>query len=549
MNRFADLLDRLEHEPSGDHGQRLLADYFRRANDPDRGYALAAMTGALPLPRTTTAVARALIAERVDPALFAMSREYVGDLVETVALLWPAPAPLPAGRDAPPAPTLAEVVETLRVAGKAALPAQLAILLDGLDATGRRTLLKLVTGGARIAISARRAKAAVASLAGLDAGAVEEIWRGLEPPYLDLFAWIEGRGPRPGARDPAPFREPTPSRAIDEADFAALDPAAFLAEWKWDGLRVQASGGVDGSGARVRRLYSSSGEDISAAFPDLVEALSAPVFDGAILDGELLIVRDGCAQPLDVWRQRLGRKRVSAKTMAEYPPRLRAFDLLAENGEDLRALPFETRRERLEDLVARRAGAPVDLSPLIPFSTREELSAARADPASAGAGRDAGAVVGVMLKERARARQPEGGKGQWLAWKRDPTRIDAVLMYARRGQAIGSSLHSDFTFGVWRTRDGRDELVPVGAACFDGADAELDAWVRAHTINRFGPVREVVASGGEGLVLEIVFEGADRSTRRKAGLTLRNPRVAGIRRDKPPREADRIETVETFLRG
>ncbi|MBV8835479.1 MAG: cisplatin damage response ATP-dependent DNA ligase [Alphaproteobacteria bacterium] len=542
MNHFAALLDRLAYEPSRNAKLRLLTDYFRETPDPDRGYALAAMTGALSFRHAKPGIIRALIAERTDETLFALSYDYVGDLSETVALMWPA---VPSARAAAKAPTLSSVVTTLASLGKSELPRQLSQWLDALDETGRWALLKLVTGGLRIGVSARLAKTAIAALGGKEADEIELIWPGLAPPYRDLFAWIEGRAEKPVSADPAPFHPVMLSHAIEETDFAALDPAQFSAEWKWDGIRVQAVAG-EASGKRVARLYSRTGEDISGAFPDLIDALS---FNGAI-DGELLILREGRVQSFNVLQQRLNRKTVTPKLLDEFPAHLRAYDLLAENGEDLRALPFMARRARLETMLAKLDHARIDISPLVPFTDWAALTAARADPASAGAGEDAGAVEGVMLKRRDAAYLPGRPKGLWWKWKRDPHVIDAVLMYAQRGHGKRSSFYSDYTFGVWTSGANGDELVPVGKAYFGFTDdelAEIDRYVRRNTINRFGPVREVTHEPGQGLVMEVAFEGLQRSTRHKSGVAMRFPRISRLRWDKPPREADRLESLERML--
>jgi DNA ligase-1 len=335
------------------------------------------------------------------------------------------------------------------------------------------------------------------------------------------------------------------SHAIEEADFPALDPTHFTAEWKWDGIRVQAVAG-EADGKRVARLYSRTGEDVSGAFPDLIEALS---FNGAI-DGELLILRDGRVQSFNVLQQRLNRKTVTAKLLEEFPAHLRAYDLLFEGDEDLRDLPFVERRARLEVLLARLNTSRIDISPLVRFATWDDLTAARADPAAAGAGEDAEAVEGVMIKRRDALYMPGRPKGLWWKWKRDPRIIDAVLMYAQRGHGKRSSFYSDYTFGVWTAGDGGDELVPVGKAYFGFTDEELaqiDKYVRANTINRFGPVREVNHEADKGLVLEVAFEGLQRSTRHKSGVAMRFPRISRLRWDKPPREADRLETLEKML--
>ena len=580
MNRFAELLDRLTYEPARNAKLRLMTDYFRSTPDPERGWALAALTGALNFPHAKAGLIRSLIAERTDPVLFELSYDYVGDLSETVALMWPTyfpsplvgeggvggravtletgrvlehspqlsqplatPTPDPSPQGGGGEPSLTAVVETLSTLGKAELPARLARWLDALDETGRWALIKLVTGGLRIGVSARLAKAAVAALGPADAQDIELLWPGLAPPYAALFAWLEGRGEKPASSDPVPFRPPMLAHALDEPDLAALDPAEFMAEWKWDGIRVQAVAASDGGGT-IGRLYSRTGENISKSFPDLVDALRLP---GAI-DGELLIMRDRRVQSFNVLQQRLNRKTVTGKLMAEFPAHLRAYDLLADGDEDLRELAFAGRRARLEQFIARLKEPRIDLSPLVSFATWDDLIAARKNPAAAGA--DADAVEGIMLKRRDAPYVPGRPKGPWWKWKRDPFIVDAVLMYAQRGHGKRSSFYSDYTFGVWTHGDQGDELVPVGKAYFGFTDEELlqiDRFVRRHTIDRYGPVREVVHQPDEGLVLEVAFEGLQRSTRHKSGLAMRFPRISRLRWDKPPRQADRLERLETIL--
>jgi len=555
MNRFAALLDRLAYEPGRNNKLRLITQYFRDVPDPDRGYALAALTGALSFKHAKAGLIRDLIAARTDPVLFALSYDYVGDLSETVALMWPkAPspqnqlqAPSPAsGRGEEQSPTLTEVVTTLQTLGKTELPGQLAHWLDQLDETGRWALLKLLTGAMRIGVSARLAKTAAAALGNKDPHDIELIWPGLAPPYLDLFAWLEGRAAQPVNRDPAPFRPVMLAHAIETDDFATLDAADFIAEWKWDGIRVQAVSGRDAHN-NVARLYSRTGEDISASFPDLLPSLRL----AGTIDGELLVLREGRVQSFNVLQQRLNRKTVTPKLTKEYPIHLRAYDLLADGENDLRTLPFAERRARLEAFIARLDDPRIDLSPTIPFADWATITAARADPAQAGAGDDADAVEGIMLKRREAAYLPGRPKGQWWKWKRDPHIIDAVLMYAQRGHGKRSSYYSDYTFGVWTDGESGEQLVPVGKAYFGFTDEELiqiDRFVRRNTTEKFGPVRHVVHEPDQGLVLEVAFEGLQRSARHKSGVAMRFPRISRLRWDKPPREADRLETLERMLK-
>lgn len=538
MKAFAELLDRLAYEPRRNGKITLLVEYFRATPDPERGIALAAITGGLDFKNAKPALIRGLVEERADPVLFGLSYDYVGDMSETVALMWPAEH----GINEPP-PTLSDVVEALGTTGKAQMPALITRWLDTLDETGRWALLKLITGGLRIGVSSRLAKTAIAGLGDLAPNDIEEVWHGLLPPYASLFAWAEGKAERPENDDPAPFSPAMLAHPIEDGDFEKLAASDFLAEWKWDGIRVQGASGTDKEGNIVRRLYSRTGDDISRAFPDLVDALP----DNATLDGELLVLIDGRVQTFNTLQQRLNRKTVSKKLLASHPAYMRVYDLLRLDGQDMRALPFVERRAKLEALVQAHNHPRLDISAVVDFESWDALTQARGNPATHGAGEDAEAVEGVMIKRADSAYVPGRPKGPWWKWKRDPMLIDAVLMYAQRGHGKRSSLYSDYTFGVWT--DER-KLVPVGKAYFGFTDEELkqiDSFVRKNTLNRFGPVREVLHGEDAGMVFEVAFEGLQRSTRHKSGVAMRFPRISRLRWDKPPREADTLESVMALL--
>jgi DNA ligase-1 len=533
MKAFARLLDQLAFTPSRNAKLTLLRDYLGTAPDPERGWALASLTGALSFGAAKPGFIRKAAEARLDPQLFALSYDFVGDLAETVALVWPAKPG--ANRE----PELPEVVESLRTASRREVPQLLERWLDALDATGRWALLKLLTGGLRVGVSARLAKQALAALGDVPISDIEEVWHSQEPPYGDLLAWLEKRSDRPSAEAPARFRPVMLAQAIDEAtDFTRYRAADYAAEWKWDGIRVQAAheGGQ-------RRLYSRTGEDIAAAFPDVIAALE---FDG-VIDGELLIFKDGHAAPFGDLQQRLNRKTADARLLAKFPAGIRAYDLLMDGSDDLRALPFSERRKRLEAFIARLDNPRIDLSPLQPFARWEELAGLRAQPPRG----DPQIAEGLMLKRWDSIYEPGRPKGPWFKWKRDPRLIDAVLMYAQRGHGKRSGFYSDFTFGVWREdANGARSLTPVGKAYFGFTDEELkllDKFVRDNTIERFGPVRSVRADKDFGLVLEIAFEGLQRSTRHKSGVAMRFPRINRIRWDKPAREADELATLEKML--
>jgi DNA ligase-1 len=522
VNRFAALLDSLVFTSSRNGKLRLIREYVATTPDPERGWALAALTGELSFREVKPAQVRDLAMTRVDPELFGWSYDFVGDLAETVALVWPERG----GTGA--APSLSEIVGALGAAMRADAAALLETWLDALDATGRWALLKLVTGGLRVGVSARLAKTAVAELGRVEVSAVEEVWHGLEPPDRALFAWLEGRAPRPETGALPNFCPLMLAHPLEESDLAALDPRNFAAEWKWDGIRVQLVGRPGG-----KRLYSRAGEDIGGAFPEIVEALPGDV----VLDGELLVVRGEEVAPFNDLQQRLNRKTPSLKMVRDYPAAVRLYDMLEENGENLRPLGFCARRVRLEAWYRAAPRPQLDLSPMVPFETWDELAALRAAARTNG-------IEGLMLKRRDSAYVSGRPTGQWWKWKRAPLTLDAVLMYAQRGHGKRSSFYSDYTFGAWA--DGA--LVPIGKAYSGYTDEELlrlDRWVRNNTTNRFGPVREVAP----GLVLEIAFDSVHRSTRHRSGVALRFPRIHRIRWDKPPDEADTLETVEKLLPG
>jgi DNA ligase-1 len=524
MEPFARLLDRLLYTPQRNAKLALMVDYFRSVPDPDRGWGLAALTGGLAFSEAKPAMIRELAVGRSDPVLFAWSYDFVGDLAETTALIWPE---RPTGRHWP---GLAEVAATLGTARRAELPAIVAGWLDTLDATGRWALLKLVTGGLRVGVSARLAKLALAAYGRVDPAGIEEVWHGLAPPYGPLFLWLDGVAPRPDVREAPVFRPLMLANPLEPADLARLDLAAYCAEWKWDGIRVQIAATPGGT-----RLYSRSGDDIGGAFPEIVEAVRFT----AVLDGELLVGRGGVAAPFNDLQQRLNRKAPTARLLAEHPAFVRLYDILFDGALDLRALPFTERRRRLEAFLAREAPERLDLSAFVPFVDAAELEALRRSARGT-------ATEGLMLKEKASPYLAGRPKGPWWKWKRDPHTADTVLMYAQRGHGKRSSFYSDYTFGAWRAGEGGPELVPVGKAYFGFTDEELrllDKWVRDHTTRRYGPVREVEPL----LVLEVAFDSIQPSPRHKSGVAMRFPRVHRIRWDKPAAEADRLETLERLI--
>jgi DNA ligase-1 len=526
MRAFADLLDRLYFSHGNLAKSALLKDYFRNTPDPDRGWAVAAISGALRFDLFKRSLVRDLIVERTDPTLFAMSYDYVGETAETVAHLW---RPPPHGTMRPELPPLHKVIEEFRARSKPQIRDYLAQLLDAATPTQRWALLKLGTQGLRVGVSARFMKRTLAEYGGVDLADVEEVWHGLTPPYEELFAWLEGRAPKPDTAEKVVFHPVMLANPVNDADIGLITPDEFQAEWKYDGIRVQLVSLPAG-----KALFSRTGDEISAAFPDILEHADFH----AVLDGELVVrINDEIGSFNDL-QQRLNRKSPAAKLIAAAPAHLILYDVLRLGEADLRALPLHERRQHLERWYTETMPHAMDLSAPIAFEDAESLIHLRASASQSGGAH----VEGLMLKRKASPYIAGRPQGEWYKWKRDPKLVDAVLMYAQRGSGKRSSFYSDYTFGLWREGD----LLPVGKAYFGFTDDELrqlDRWIRNNTIDRFGPVREVE----KALVFEVAFDSVHRSTRHKSGVAMRFPRINRIRWDKPAHEADELRTLKKLI--
>lgn len=526
MERFAILLDRLYYSHGNLAKAALLKEYFAETPDPDRGYALAALAGTLNIDLFKRALIHDVVTERVDPVLFELSRDYVGETSETVAHIWPV------GQDTVRLnrlPSLHEVIERFRESDKQGVREYLVLLLDNMTPEQRWALLKLGTQGLRVGVSARFAKNVLADFGNVSVEEVESVWHGVSPPYIELFAWLEGKAPKPDVSESITFHPVMLSHPLEDNELHIINPEEYFAEWKYDGIRVQIVSTPRGSA-----LFSRTGDDVSHSFPDLVGGVDFH----AVLDGELLIKKGENIASFNSLQQRLGRKNPTKKLIEEYPAHLTLYDALEINGEDLRPLALTERRKHLEAWFEIVKPPRMDISSILAFKDFSELEALRATANR----EEENYIEGLMLKRKDSAYIPGRPKGHWYKWKREPLMLDAVLMYAQRGSGKRSSFYSDYTFGLWKG----EELLPIGKAYSGFTDQELkklDSWIRNHTTNRFGPVREVE----RGLVFEVAFDSAHKSPRHKSGFALRFPRIHRIRWDKPVQEADQMDTLARLV--
>jgi DNA ligase-1 len=526
MKRFAALFATLDTTTRTSEKTAALAAYLREATEQDRLWTIALLSGRRPKRAVSATELRAWAAEAAGLPLWLFEEAYpvVGDLAETIALILP-PASTQDSR------SLSDHMATLlAMAGKTVEERRSAILRawDGLETEERFLFNKLITGGFRMGVSQGLLTRALAQVTGLpEAELAHRLmgnWTADKTSYAALILSNDGAG---AGAQPYPFALASP---LDEGPEELGDPADWLAEWKWDGIRGQL---VHRSGAFA--LWSRGEELITDRFPEF-----APLADflppDLVIDGEVLAWGAGAPLPFAALQTRIGRKTVPRKVLAEAPARLVAYDLLEIDGQDLRAAPLAERRARLEEVVAAMpSGQPLSLSPEAGFADWSALAAIRQ------AAREAGAE-GMMLKRRASPYFVGRRRGDWWKWKLDPYSVDAVMVYAQAGHGRRATLYTDFTFAV---RDG-DQLVPFTKAYSGLTDqefAEITAWVRRNTLERFGPVRRVVPE----LVFEIGFEGIQASSRHKSGIALRFPRMLRWRQDKPLAEIDTLESLKALL--
>lgn len=521
MKSFAQLFAALDATNKTGRKLEVLSRYFASVRADDGAWAVFFLSGrrikrVLPSARLRDWGAEAA---GVPGWLFDESYHAVGDFAETVSLLLPRND---AGTDLP----LHHWVEDNLLRVQAEIEAeQKRLLFDAwrnMNQPERLVWNKIITGEFRVGVSQRMVVLALAQTAGLDASVIAHRLMGDWQPTPEFFASL--MHPDVVA---ARHSQPYPfflAHALD-ADPASLgDLSDWQAEWKWDGIRAQL----------IRRegqtfLWSRGEELVTDRYPEIISE-AARLKDGTVLDGEIVAWKNGQALPFADLQRRIGRKNLSKRMLKDIPACFLAFDLLEQNGQDLRSTPLSERRRLLEALTTWH-GAALQLAPLIDATTWDELAARRLESRSRG-------VEGVMLKRRDSVYGVGRERGPWWKWKIEPYHVDAVLVYAQLGHGRRASLFTDYTFAVWDN----GELVPFAKAYSGLSDEEIrdvDRFVRGHTIEKFGPVRQVQAD----LVFEIAFERIQLSTRHKSGVAVRFPRIARWRHDKKPQDADTLETL------
>ncbi len=518
MNRFSLLLEQIIYSPSRNRKIELMSNYFRNTIDPDRGYSLAILTGNLKFNKLTSSKIKEITKKKVDPLLFDLSYDYVGDLAETVSLIWPKTKK---GK----LPKLSNFIKSINKLQDSDVEEYLLDCLCIANKTERWAIIKLLSGGLRIGVSERLAKTSLSRYSNIPLEKIEKIWHGLNIPYINLFAWLDGKVNEPKINNYDIFHPLMLSNTINvEKDFELLDPNEYIAEWKWDGIRVQII-----IRHKQIKIFSRNGENITKSFPEL----SLETDNDVVIDGELLVGKNFIPNSFNDLQKRLNRKIVSSKHIDNYPSFIRAYDIIFFNKRDLRTLNFNSRRSILENWFKKNPQKNLDLSLIIKFKNWNILKKKR-EKAIKSFGYE-----GIMIKNLNSPYLPGRPQRMWYKWKRDPKLIDTILMYAQRGHGKRSSFYSDYTFGVWNKKD----LVPIGKAYSGFTNDELnrlDKFVRKNTLKKFGPVREVEKK----LVLEIAFDEINESSRHKSGIALRFPRISNIRWDKPVQEVEQLNSIK-----
>lgn len=528
MRRFARLYETLDRTTSTNEKVAALGAYFSSAPPEDAAWAVWFLTGRrLKRFLPSRLLAGWAMAEAGIPDwLFEESYASVGDLAETISLVLDGRGEEATAPELPLSRWMSERLLPLRGLLEEEQRRVVTGWWRGLPRWETFVLNKLLTGELRVGVSQTLVERALARIAGVPQPTIAQRLMGTWEPTSSFYEGLFSPGAEEDGSRPYPFYLASP---LDQPVEALGERREWLVEWKWDGIRSQ----LIRRGGAVH-LWSRGEELITERFPELVRAAASLLPDGTVLDGEILAWREGRPLPFAVLQRRSGRKKITEKVLTEAPVVFVGYDLLEEGGRDARERPLSERREILERILER--GRPLlQVSPRVDALAWEEVGRVREEA------RDRG-VEGLILKRLDSPYRTGRRRGDWWKWKIDPFTLDAVLVYAQPGHGRRANLLTDYTFAVWSG----GELVPVAKAYSGLTDEEiatLDAWIRRHTLQKFGPVRSV-----EPLqVFELAFEGIAVSPRHKSGIAVRFPRIARWRTDKRPDQADTLEGIRRLL--
>ncbi len=510
MKNFAQLLESLLLANGRNKKILLISEYCKVNKNPERGLVIGILSGNLKVKNVNISMFKELIKRRIDDNLFNFSYDYVGDFAETVSLIWPN------NNSETSYPSIQELIDKFEKTEPKQIVPILENYLDTFGANERWALIKIVTRNFRIGVSARLVKLSLAHFGEKKIDEIETIWNGLKPPYEELFNWLENKSEKPKINFLDMYHPLMLANPINYDDLIKLDYKDFLAEWKWDGIRIQVSVNRD-----KIRVFSRGGEEIRESFPE-IEKFFKKNSKTLVFDGELLVGKNFNPENFNKLQKRLNRKKPDKKIIEMFPSFIKAYDILFFQKIDLRNQPLFRRKKILEKWIKISNLKNIDYSKEINFKNWKNLKTIKEE------GTNQFGYEGIMIKSKKSSYNSGRQKGFWYKWKRNPKHVDAILMYAKRGHGKRSSLYSDFTFGLFSSSN----ILPICKSYSGFSDDELkkiNKWIKTNTINRFGPILEVKKE----LVFEIAFDEIMNSKRHKSSISLRFPRIFRVRWDKP----------------
>ncbi len=517
MKKLSFLLENLIFTHSTNNKIQLIYEYLKNSSLPDKGYAIALLTNNLTFKNIKRSKVIHLIKSKLDTYLFEQSYYYVGDLAETIALIWPNEYKQKRVF------SLEDII--IKLNSDKDIDEFIIYFLDHAIKTEKWAFIKLLLGGIRVGVSSSIVKKAIAKYGEKKLEEIENIWNGLKPPYTELFLWLEKKADLPLIDQANYFHSFMLAHSMEKKLLEKIiNNQDYYVEYKWDGIRVQLI--IKNNNTKI---FSRSGDNISNSFPEIQIKSNKLI----VLDGELLVGKNLSPNSFNNLQKRINKKKPSKDLLVNYPAFIKLYDVLFLDGKDLRKKNLQERRSLLEEWFLKQTNDNLDISKLINYSNKESLiksfkSISKKEN-----------IEGLMIKYKHSGYIAGRKKGHWYKWKKDPKFLDTILMYAQRGHGKRSSYYSDFTFGVWKN----NTIVPIAKAYSGYTDTELekiDKFIRKNTIAKYGPVREVKKE----LVFELAFDSMNESNRHKSGIALRFPRVHRIRWDKPTKDVLGLDEIK-----